>query len=159
MYYVIDGHNLIPKIRGMSLRQMDDEMLLINLLQEFCRVKQRNVDVFFDDAPAGMEKKRRFGRVTAHFTPIQSSADDAIQRFLAKMGRNARNVILVSSDHMVQAEGKRSGAQVITSEQFAAQMTEARMMDSPEEGQNKALDEVEVQEWLRLFQEGKKDKK
>ncbi len=159
MTYVIDGHNLIPKIHGMSLRQMDDEMMLISLLQEFCRVKQKSVDVFFDDAPAGMAKTRRFGRVTAHFTPIQSSADDAIQRFLMRMGRNARNVILVSSDHMVQAEGKRSGAQVVTSEQFAAQMAEARMMDSSVGGQEKALDEAEVEEWLRLFKEGKKDKK
>jgi hypothetical protein len=75
------------------------------------------------------------------------------------MGRNARNMILVSSDHMVQAEGKRCGAQVLTSEEFAAQMTEARMTDSPAGGQEKALDEEEVQEWLRLFQEGKKDKK
>lgn len=155
MTYVIDGHNLIPKIRGMSLRQLDDEMMLIELLQEFCRVKQKNVDVFFDDAPAGMEKKKRFGRVTAHFTPVQSSADDAIQRFLMKMSRNARNVILVSSDHMVQAEGKRSGAQVLTSEQFALQMSEARMTDSSDDGQETALGEAEVQEWLRLFQEGK----
>lgn len=158
MNYVIDGHNLIPKIRGMSLRQMDDEMMLINLLQEFCRVKQKNADVFFDDAPAGMEKKRRFGRVTAHFVPVRSTADDAIQRFLQNMGRDARNVILVSSDHMVQIEGKRSGAQVITSEVFAVQMLEAGMSKSAD-GREKAMGEAELQDWMRLFEQGKKDEK
>ena len=37
MPYLIDGHNLIPKVRGLSLQSMDDEMELVELLQEFCR--------------------------------------------------------------------------------------------------------------------------
>lgn len=136
----------------MSLRQVDDEMQLVNLLQEFCRLKQKNADVFFDGAPPGMEKKRRFGRVTAHFTPAHTTADAAIQRFLQGMGRNARNVILVSSDHMVQAEARRSGAQVIPSEQFAAQLSETRAVQS-ENNQDVRLSEDEIENWLNLFKQ------
>ncbi|MBP1702274.1 MAG: hypothetical protein H6Q38_1381, partial [Chloroflexi bacterium] len=41
MPYIVDGHNLIPKIPGLSLRAIDDEMQLIELLQEFCRVQRK----------------------------------------------------------------------------------------------------------------------
>ena len=44
MPYLIDGHNLIPKL-GLRLDSMDDEMELIAILQEFCRVERRQVDV------------------------------------------------------------------------------------------------------------------
>ena len=36
MPYLIDGHNLIPKL-GLRLESLDDEMELIAILQEFCR--------------------------------------------------------------------------------------------------------------------------
>ena len=41
MGYLIDGHNLIPKIPGMSLRMEDDEQELIQLLQDFSRYKRK----------------------------------------------------------------------------------------------------------------------
>jgi hypothetical protein len=41
MPYLIDGHNLIPKLIGFSLRAMDDEEQLIPLLQTFSRVRAR----------------------------------------------------------------------------------------------------------------------
>ena len=40
MSYLIDGHNLIPKIPGLTLRQMDDENELIEILQRFFGMKQ-----------------------------------------------------------------------------------------------------------------------
>ena len=30
---IIDGHNLIPKVRGLSLQRLDDELELIQKLQ------------------------------------------------------------------------------------------------------------------------------
>ena len=38
MPYLIDGHNLIPKL-GLRLDLPDDEMQLIGILQEFCRLQ------------------------------------------------------------------------------------------------------------------------
>ena len=37
MPYLIDGHNLIPKL-GLRLDSVDDEMELVAILQEFCRL-------------------------------------------------------------------------------------------------------------------------
>ena len=61
MPYLIDGHNLIPKLAGFSLSAMDDEMQLIPLLQTFSRVRRQPVEVYFDRAPAGHAGARRFG--------------------------------------------------------------------------------------------------
>jgi hypothetical protein len=52
MPYLIDGHNLIPKL-GLRLDSMEDEMELVSILQEFCRLEDRQVEVYFDGAPPG----------------------------------------------------------------------------------------------------------
>ncbi len=39
--YIIDGHNLIPKLPGRSLRELDDEMALVGLLQTFGRLRRK----------------------------------------------------------------------------------------------------------------------
>ena len=49
MAYMIDGHNLIPKL-GLRLDSLDDEEQLLALLQEFCRLRRAQVEVYFDGA-------------------------------------------------------------------------------------------------------------
>ena len=44
MPYIIDGHNLIPHV-GLRLNALDDEMALVEMLREFCRVKKKRVEV------------------------------------------------------------------------------------------------------------------
>ncbi len=39
---IIDGHNLIPKVRGLSLQRLDDELELIQKLQTYCRVRRKS---------------------------------------------------------------------------------------------------------------------
>ena len=53
MPYLIDGHNLIPRIPGLSLKDLDDETALIQILQRFAARQGSRVDVFFDRAPPG----------------------------------------------------------------------------------------------------------
>ena len=50
---VIDGHNLVPKIPGLSLHEVDDEERLLALLQAYARAKRKKIEVFFDGAPPG----------------------------------------------------------------------------------------------------------
>lgn len=38
---LIDGHNLIPKIHGLSLKMLDDEMELIQILSEYARLSRK----------------------------------------------------------------------------------------------------------------------
>src|SRR5512138_751036 len=128
MPYLIDGHNLIPKV-GLRLDSLDDEMELITILQEFCRMERAHagqVEVFFDGAPAAQAGTRKLGAVTAHFVRLGTTADDAIRKRLKTLGKSAKNWTVISSDRQVRAEANAVRAEVITSDAFAATLKQAR---------------------------------
>jgi uncharacterized protein len=153
MPYLIDGHNLIPKVPGLYLGSNDDEMQLVELLQEFCRLSRKRVEVYFDQAPPGQSGKRALGMVIAHFVRSGRTADQAISQRLRKMGRSARNWSVVSSDHHVQLSARQTGAQALTSEAFAGQMlaTLSQARSARSEKIEGSLSPEEVEEWLALF--------
>src|SRR5829696_10388004 len=103
MPYLIDGHNLIPKL-GLRLDSMDDEMELVAILQEFHRSRGKDVEVYFDGAPVPHAGTRKLGAITAHFVRLGSSADNAIRNRLRSLGKSAKNWTVVTSDRQVQAE-------------------------------------------------------
>jgi uncharacterized protein len=153
MPYMIDGHNLIPKLTGLSLHEIDDEVQLIQLLQDYCQHQQKEVEVYFDNGPAGQPRARRYGLVTAHFVRAGVLADDAIAARLRRLAGEARNWTVVSSDHVVQASAHAAHARVLSSEVFARQMEQA-MDDSridPTTKKDAALSDSELDEWLDLF--------
>ena len=155
MPYIIDGHNLIPKIRGMSLRAIDDEEQLIGLLQAFQRVTRTRVEVFFDKAPALQARTKNYGNVTAHFVRQGLPADEAIIHRLSRLGKEARNWSVVSSDRHVQTEANALQAKVISSDDFSVQLDEAlRQAPGPAASEGK-LGESEIEEWLKLFKSRK----
>ena len=151
MPYLIDGHNLIPKL-GLRLDSIDDEMELIAVLQEFCRLERRQVEVFFDGAPAGHAGTRKLGAVTAHFVQQATTADDAIRNRLKKLGHSARNWTVVSSDRQVGAEARAARAEVISSDSFAGILKQARD-SAPKANDDRKLSPQEVDDWLKLFEE------
>ena len=159
MPYLIDGHNLIPKIPGLRLGSVDDEMQLVVLLQEFCRLSRKQVNVYFDQAAPGQSGKRIFGTVTAYFVPTGRTADQAISQRLRKLGRSARNWTVVSSDQSVQLSARQAGAQVLASEPFTRQLSEILTQAStasPEKTES-SLSPEEVDEWLALFRSRRQD--
>jgi hypothetical protein len=151
MPYLVDGHNLIGKMPGLNLDDLDDEHHLIEILQEFCQRTGKNVEVYFDHASAGGARAQSHGRVTARFVADHETADQAIARHLQRLGNEAANWIVVSSDNEVQAAGKRARARVISSSEFASQVAAAgpRKVDSDGE----ILSKDEVDEWMQLFNE------
>jgi predicted RNA-binding protein with PIN domain len=152
MSYLIDGHNLIPKVPGLSLRQIDDETRLVDLLQVFCRVRRKKVEVFFDKAPAGRAGTRRFGMVTAHFVRQGIAADEVILDRLSRLQQAARNWTVVTSDRHIQVQARSMLAQVISSEEFAIQLSEShRQISEKNKTQPEELNDDEVEEWLRIF--------
>jgi predicted RNA-binding protein with PIN domain len=153
MPYLIDGHNLIPKL-GLRLDSMDDEMELIAILQEFCRLGRRQVEVYFDGAPAPHAGTRKLGTVTAHFVPLGTTADDAIRKRLKKMGKSAKNWTVVSSDRQVQTEARNAQAEIISSDAFVGTLKQARN-SAPKTINDRKLSTQEVDDWLKLFEERK----
>lgn len=151
---MIDGHNLIPKIRGLNLKAMDDELQLIELLQVYCRVRRRKIDVYFDGAPFGHAGRKNYGLVTAFFVRKGIQADDVIIEKLKKSRKKARNWIVVTSDRKIQANARAFGAGVIESEAFASEIEDvlSSASDNPADQSNDPqLSEKEVREWLELF--------
>ena len=135
---------------------MDDEIQLIHRLQGFCHSSGKQVEVFFDQAPAGQARTQTFGRVKAHFVRSGRTADDAIISRLRNLGRSAKNWSVVSSDRQVQAAARASYAKVISSDEFAGLLLPAVSGEGSDPGGNVelSLDSAEIDEWLELFGEG-----
>ena len=152
MHYLIDGHNLIPKLPGLSLQSIDDELSLVELLQEYCRRSRNQVDVYFDNAPLGQAGTRKYGIVSAHFISQGRTADDAIRHRLGKLGRAGKNWMVVSSDLRVQMDARAIHAQTLPSEKFARELL-AVLGSSPtvERPADAVLSAEEVAAWMGIF--------
>ena len=152
MPYLIDGHNLIPKV-GLRLDSPDDEMELVEILREFARLKRQQVEVYFDGAPVGQAGTRSLGTVRAHFVKLGQTADDAIRARLNKTDKHAKNYIVVSSDREVQSAARVVHAQFISSDDFVKLIKDA-VNSAPRAGtEDKKLSSAEVDEWLKLFRD------
>jgi predicted RNA-binding protein with PIN domain len=149
---LIDGHNLIPKIRGLSLRLENDETELIQILQDYCRATRKTVEVYFDGAPFDQAGSRKFGNVQAHFIRQGISADDMIIQRVRNMGKKAAHSKVVSSDQRIQREVHALSTDVLSSEEFAREIEKA-LTKTPGGGKPDPakMSELEVEQWLKLF--------
>jgi len=153
MPYIIDGHNLIPHVPGLSLSAVDDEMQLIQWLQDFCRLQRKQVEVFFDNASPGLPSSQRFGQVIARFVRQGANADAAIHDRLQRMGKNAQNWTVVSSDLAVQSTARLFKARWISSQTFTRLMIQNLQASArkPPERNDITITPEELEEWLSLF--------
>jgi predicted RNA-binding protein with PIN domain len=152
MPYLIDGHNLIPKV-GLRLDSPEDEMELVAILQEFARLRRQQVEVYFDGAPIGYGGSRKLGTVRAHFVKLGQTADNAIRARLNNMAKDARNWIVVSSDREVQSAARVVHAQFVSSEEFVKTIRAAVSSAPKANAFDKKLSPAEVDEWLKIFRE------
>lgn len=162
MILVIDGHNLIPKIPGLHLRDLDDETRLTQYVQEYCRVKRASAELFFDGALPGFDSGIKGGLVHIHSIRKGNSADEAIIAFLTQHSKTARNYTLVSSDMHIQVQARMLGVKVLSSDLFAKELVVTlSQADKNPSGESKALSSSEVDEWLEIFNQRnpKPDKK
>ena len=155
----IDGHNLIPKIRGISLNMLDDEMALIRVLSEYARLARKKLDVYFDNAPFDKAGTRKYGSITAHFVREGDTADEAIIRRVRNMKQKARNVKVISSDQHIQRQVQACQATTMSSDDFAKEI-EKTLSASPSGGKPDPnhQSEGEIEQWLQLFKGKKPDR-
>jgi predicted RNA-binding protein with PIN domain len=149
MSYLIDGHNLIPKL-GISLNELDDERQLVEILQKYARMSKQKVEVYFDRASAGHSGVKKFGMVTAHFIPVYTTADEAILKRLRGISKAASSWTVVSSDHHIQNQARALRARVISSEEFTKNLLEIWNKKGEDAG-DPVMDGDDIQEWMRLF--------
>jgi len=157
MTIIIDGHNLIAQLPGISLADPEDEEKLITLLQEYCRIRRKTVEVYFDRAPAGYSGKEKHGLVRAVFVPSGTTADDAIMTRLKKLGKRAKNVRVVSSDRQVQQAARALHATVISSGEFVTEWQSILTKEPDLDPRNKQLTKAEVEAWEDIFEKRDSD--
>ena len=159
MTLLIDGHNLIPHLPGMNLADPDDEEKLIALLGEYCRLRRKTAEVYFDRAPHGQAGERRHGKVKAIFVQAGSSADAAIMARLRKLGKRAKNVRVVSSDRQVVQAARAAHAEVQSSQDFAAEWRKLISEEPTLDPHSPTLSEKEIEAWEALFRRNDQNSK
>jgi len=148
MPHIIDGHNLIGKIPEISLQDLDDEIYLINLLEDYFRITRKKALVFFDNAAISNKKlKHKTAFLEVSFIRKPRTADQAIIAKLKMLKGNARNYTVVSSDRWIVDRATRSGAKVMLSENFWKLIQKQRLQseNTPDFLEN------EVDFWLKKF--------
>lgn len=158
MPYIIDGHNLIGKLKSIDLNDPDDEKMLIRLLSTFMIENDKHGIVFFDQAAFGGTQRGEIGRLEVRFIRPPQNADRAIQNYLGGIKSQAANYIVVSSDHQVRDAAMRFGARWMKSEEFAARLTHDEVRTESEEKPKAQLSSDEIEDWERLFKNQNGDK-
>ena len=152
--YIIDGHNLIPKVNGLSLKMEDDELELVKRLQTFARVKRASVEVFFDQGQVGNSGSKHSGMVITHFVKKGVTADHEIIVRMQTLKKQSQAVTIVTSDHQIITEAHALRFKIIKSEEFSQILAQSMMDEQKGSGQNtRPLSADELDEWLKLFGE------
>ena len=115
-------------------------------------MERKQVEVYFDGAP--QIGTRKAGSVTAHFVQVATTADDAIRKHLKRLGRNARNWTVVTSDRQIQADARAAHSEIISSDSFAKILKQVRET-APKANSDRKLSDNEVDDWLRFFENGR----
>ncbi|MBN1178499.1 MAG: NYN domain-containing protein [Anaerolineae bacterium] len=146
MPLLVDGHNLIGRMPDISLADPRDEAELVLRLRRYCWRHRRRATVVFDSGPtANPTHALSSSEIKVIFAPVGKTADDVIIQRLAR-ARDPRGLIVVSSDHHVQAAARARGARVLPAETFAAELEPAE----PDASEKPAADD-DLEMWLKLF--------
>jgi hypothetical protein len=159
MHYLIDGHNLIGKLPGLSLDDPDDEAKLTQLLKRWCAADlRRKVTVIFDAGlPGGEARHLSGGGVKVVFAPNNRTADAVMIQRIEGI-KHPPDYTIISSDQAILAAARRRRFPVQRSEDFATAMLADRtfrenktVVEPSDRPEAPALNADELAEWLQLF--------
>jgi predicted RNA-binding protein with PIN domain len=154
MHLLVDGHNLIGQLDGISLADPDDEAQLVVLLRGYAaRKRGRQVVVVFDHGVYGHPLNLNGYGVACYFAKSPQDADTHLIRRIQGLPR-PRDWALVSSDRRIMRAAEERGVRVIGAREFAGQLLGPAAPAKPAaEKPDAPLSAAEVDEWLELFGE------
>ena len=151
---LIDGHNLIAQVPGLSLDDPDDEQKLVVLLRKYAARRRARIVVVFDSGtPGGRSRELSGGGVTSIFAGSHTIADRILMERIRELKRPGE-WILVSSDHEVRQAADKRKVLVWTSPEFVTRMLAPPTAAGDRPPIDEKLSNEEVKEWLKIF--GKK---
>lgn len=153
MPFLIDGHNLIGAMPGISLTDLDDEQALIQHLAQFARRARRSIVVYFDRGSLLAPQISSVAGVKIHFVRPPRTADDALRDHLVRLGREAPNWTVVSSDGEVRSAAQQAGARVLDSQAFASELATESKDVAEDDKPEPSLSPDEIEAWELLFRD------
>ena len=148
---LIDGHNLIAQVPGLTLADPDDEQKLIVLLRKYAARRRAKIVVVFDSGlPGGRSNELSGGNVTAIFAAAKHTIADKILIERINDFPRPADWTVISSDNQVRAAALKRKAMLKSAQEFVA------IMATPPKGDDQSsvdekLSAEEVAEWLKVF--------
>jgi len=149
MPFLIDGHNLIPHTKGISLQDTDDESELLSILADYFKRIRKKAFVFFDRGFSTGNSGVPSAFVKAHFVKPPLNADKALIQFLTAKKKAAKNYTVVTSDREIVEQAQKLGAHTISSSTFAGTMNDKSK--GIEESRTEPDNDIEY--WMKIFGE------
>lgn len=155
MQIIIDGYNLLLRSRkGGALAESELERMrdgLIHQMAAYAVNRSIAATIVFDGrqgipaqaAPPG-------GRVKVIYSRPPENADALIKR-LVQAARQPRDITVVTSDQPLARFVRSCGSQQLSSEEWRKKIERGRDQDLQEK--HGRLDNLDLEEWLRLFGE------
>lgn len=120
-HYIIDGNNLIGKIKSIKVLQQKDKQSsrekLVSLLNQYFAGKQLKVTLHFDGFP---NSSINFSKGRVVYSENQTA--DAKIRTEIDRSKNPKLIVLVSSDNSLINYGRVCSCKTIKAEEFYSEM-------------------------------------
>ena len=140
--YIIDGNNLIGKVKSLWAIQQKDKQLsrlkLVKLLDQYFSIKKVKVSLHLD----GFENDVIPSSQIKLFYSNNKTADSQIKNEINN-SKNPKVIAVVSSDHNLQDYARVNSCTIIKSEDFAKQMNDSKKK-SDEDTIIKSIDDDEI---------------
>jgi predicted RNA-binding protein with PIN domain len=147
---LVDGHNLIGRLPGVSLQDPDDEYQLIHLLRSYQARVGKRVTIVFDPGPgAGLQRVPSSDSVQVLFAPRESTADALIANRV-RATRDPGAWLVITSDRELADLVRGLGARVRSSDEFASDLG---LDDKESDWRDSPLTSAEIEEWQALFED------
>jgi predicted RNA-binding protein with PIN domain len=149
-HYIIDGNNLIGRIKSFQQLQKKDKQAsrekLVNLLNKYFAGKKIKLTLHFDGHP-NLPLSITKGKIEYSKNDI---SDNLIRREI-ESSKNPRLLILITSDHGLMNFGKVCGCTIISSDEFHKSIEQSFEKNDEEERIQQLSNDKN--EFLKLFQE------
>ncbi|MCX6171059.1 MAG: NYN domain-containing protein [Ignavibacteriales bacterium] len=152
-YYIIDGNNLIGRIKSLQQIQKKDKQAsreqLIYFLNRHFAGKKVKLSLHLDGHP-NLPLSISKGKITYSFN---QPSDNFIRKEI-EISSNPRLITLVTSDHSLMNFGKVCGCKVISADDFYRETEKSSVKNDEAEKINQL--EKNNDEFLKLFQNKKR---
>ncbi len=148
--FLIDGNNLLHKIPTLSKNNDSDNRLSLALrLDSYFMGKNINCTIVFD----GHRKDTiRTNKIRIEYSG-SLTADDIIRTEIER-AKNTKLLTVISSDTGITDLAKVCSCEIIKSEDFSKMLHHNNK--NPEFIESKIIDNLKKNDWVKLFEKGKK---